>query len=277
MKTLLALTAFAVALMAQDRPFFFLQFTDTQFGMYTGDKSFVQETSNLEFAIAEANRLKPAFVIITGDLVNKPGDAAQIAEYRRIAAKLDRSITLYQLPGNHDVGNVPTPETLGAYRRVFGKDYFSFRVGGFAGVVLNTNLIHSPENVGEDAAKQLAWLKTELVALKQSRATRIVVFQHHPWFMHKAAEPDGYFNIPLARRGEYLEILKSAGVEHVFAGHAHRNAVGHEGKIEMVTSGPVGMPLGETSSGIRVVVVGPSGLRHSYHPLGNVPKEVKVD
>ena len=39
-------------------------------------------------------------------------DAAQIAEYHRIAATLDRSIPLYNVAGNHDVGQIPTPETL---------------------------------------------------------------------------------------------------------------------------------------------------------------------
>src|SRR5215510_1358616 len=75
-------------------PFFFLQMSDPQFGMYTSDKDFAQETVNFEMAVATANRLKPAFVIVTGDLVNKAGDAAEIAEYRRIAARLDSSIPL---------------------------------------------------------------------------------------------------------------------------------------------------------------------------------------
>jgi hypothetical protein len=48
-------------------PFFFLQLSDPQFGMFTADKDFAQETANFEFAIATANRLKPAFVVVTGD------------------------------------------------------------------------------------------------------------------------------------------------------------------------------------------------------------------
>ena len=56
-------------------PFFFIQLTDPQLGMFTDNKDFVQETANFEFAVAAVNRLKPAFVVITGDLVNKPGDA----------------------------------------------------------------------------------------------------------------------------------------------------------------------------------------------------------
>ncbi len=59
-------------------PFFFIQLTDPQFGMFTGNAGFEQETANFEFAVATANRLKPAFVVVTGDLVNKTGDEAQI-------------------------------------------------------------------------------------------------------------------------------------------------------------------------------------------------------
>src|ERR1051326_8001394 len=99
------LASLAGAQAPADAPFFFLQFTDPQFGMFTADQDFAQETANFEFAIATANRLRPAFVVVTGDLINKAADAAQIAEYHRIAAKPDRSITLYNVAGNHDVGN----------------------------------------------------------------------------------------------------------------------------------------------------------------------------
>src|SRR5512138_3178965 len=95
-------------------PFFFIQLSDPQFGMFTGNKDFAQETANFEFAVATVNRLRPKFVVITGDLVNKPGDAAQIAEFKRIAAKIDPAIPLYNVAGNHDVENVPTPDRIAA-------------------------------------------------------------------------------------------------------------------------------------------------------------------
>src|SRR5262245_18772161 len=80
---------------AQPAEPFFIQLADPQFGAFTSDRDFAQETVNYEFAIATVNRLKPAFVVICGDLINKVGDAAQTAEYFRITAKLDRSIPLY--------------------------------------------------------------------------------------------------------------------------------------------------------------------------------------
>ena len=129
MKPILFTFAFAATLAAQN----FIQMSDPQFGMFTKDASFEHETVNFEFAIATANRLKPAFVVITGDLINKGGDAAQAAEFKRISAKLDPKIRLFSIPGNHDVGNEPTAESLALYRERFGKDYYSFRIGDIAG------------------------------------------------------------------------------------------------------------------------------------------------
>ncbi len=53
-------------------PFFFIQLTDPQFGMFTGNGGVEQETANFEFAVATANRLKPAFVVVTGDSSTRP-------------------------------------------------------------------------------------------------------------------------------------------------------------------------------------------------------------
>src|SRR5438093_12906943 len=86
-----------------DRPFFFIQMADPQFGFFTANQDFARETVNFERAIGAANRLHPAFVVVCGDLTHRQGDAAQIAEYRRIAAQLDSSIKLYNVAGNHDL------------------------------------------------------------------------------------------------------------------------------------------------------------------------------
>src|SRR5215211_2998538 len=113
-------TAFGVPSGRTAEPWFFIQLSDPQLGMFTDNRDFVQDTANFEFAVAAVNRLRPAFVVITGDLVNKPGDAAQIAEYRRIVGKIDRGIPVYNIAGNHDVQNEPTPESLAAYTKIFG-------------------------------------------------------------------------------------------------------------------------------------------------------------
>ncbi len=265
--TLLLTARVAIAV----EPFTFIQMSDPQFGMFTENQSYEHETANFEFAIAAANRLKPRFVVVTGDLVNEAGDAAQVAEYLRVAAKLDPAIKLYNVPGNHDVGNQPTPASLAAYRKVFHHDYYQFRIDDFAGIVLNSSVIAAPDGVPEDAARQEQWLRTMLDKERREDVRRIVIFQHHPWFLSDAGEPDQYFNIPKATRARYLELLHQYGVTHVFAGHYHRNAFGRDGTLQMFTTGPVGKPIGEARSGIRVVKVSDAAIEERYYDFGELP------
>jgi 3',5'-cyclic AMP phosphodiesterase CpdA len=245
--------------------------SDPQFGMYEKDQGFTHETANFEFAIATANRLKPAFVVITGDLINKPGDTAQAAEYKRIAAKLDPAIKLYNVPGNHDVGNEPTPESLARYRERFGPDYYTFRAGDMLAFVLNSNLEKAVQNVPGEAAKMEAWLKSGLAKAKADGVKRVVVFQHIPFFVKEPDEPDVYDNIPKATRHRYLDLLHEYGVKYVFAGHYHQNAYGRDGDLEVITSGPVGMPLRGAKSGLRIATIAPEGITHKYYDFGELP------
>jgi 3',5'-cyclic AMP phosphodiesterase CpdA len=251
----------------------FIQLADPQFGAFTNDRDFVQETANYEFAVANINRLRPKFVVICGDLINKVGDTVQSAEYFRITKKIDPSITVYPVSGNHDVGNEPTPETLAYYREHFGKDYYGFREGDLHGIVLNSSLISAPSKAQADADRQEAWLKDELTKAKASGTRHIVVFQHHSWFVEKPDEPTQYFNIPIEQRKRYLGMLKSAGVRYVFAGHYHRNAFGTDGELEMITNGPVGRPLGNDPSGIRIITVRADRLDHRYFSMGEIPNQ----
>jgi 3',5'-cyclic AMP phosphodiesterase CpdA len=263
--------------LAAAEPFTFIQLSDPQLGMFTNNRDFAQDAANFEFAVTAVNRLRPAFVVITGDLVHKPGDAAQIAEYRRIVAKIDRSIPVYNIAGNHDVENAPTPESLAAYKRIFGPDRYTFRHHGLVGIVLNSSVIHTPEKAAEELAAQERWLRAELAQAKAEGARHIVVFQHHPWFIKSATEADQYFNIPLARRAAYMALFREFGVRYLFCGHYHRNAEAKDGEIENVTSGPVGKPLGGAKSGIRVAIVRDDRIEHRYFELGDLPTAVEVN
>lgn len=249
----------------------FIVMSDPQFGMFTQNKDFVHETANFEFAIATANRLKPTFVVVDGDLVNKGGDSAQITEYKRISGKLNRGIRLVSVAGNHDVGNEPTAASLAAYRERFGPDYYTFQSGDVRGIVLDSNLEKAPDKVPEEAAKMEAWLKAELAKARAAGAKRIVVFQHIPFFLERPDEPDQYFNIPIAVRQRFLKLLHEYGVREVFAGHLHRNSEGRDGDLDMVTTGPVGMPLGGGRSGMRLVTVTATGVTHKYYDFSELP------
>ena len=265
---------------AEPAPFFFIQLSDPQFGFYTANAEFARETANFEQAIASANRLKPAFVVVTGDLTHRVGDPAQIAEYKRITAKLDPSVKLYNVAGNHDVGQVPAPELLAAYRANFGPDRYVFNHGAFTGVVLNSSLYKDGTGAPAEAAAQDSWLRATLDSLVHAGRTQIMLFQHHPWFLENADEPDQYYNLPLAKRGEMLALFASHGITKVFAGHFHGNsfgqAVGTTGVLDMITSGPVGRPLRADPPGLRIVTVAGDRILHRYFSLDSVPSTVAI-
>ena len=257
-------------------PFFFIQLTDPQFGMWADNANIDQEETNLEFAVATINRLRPAFVVVTGDLVNRAADQVQGDSYLRIVGKVDRAIPVYNLPGNHDVGNTPTPDTLAAYSKRFGPDHYAFRHGNLAGIVLDSVLMFAPGKAPEAAAEQDRWLRAELEHARRDGAAHLVVFQHHPFFVKDPAEADAYENIPRERRAKYLALLAEFGVKKVFAGHYHRNAQSRTGEMEMVTTGPIGKPLGDgAKSGMRIVTVSDAGIEHRYYDLGELPNRIR--
>jgi 3',5'-cyclic AMP phosphodiesterase CpdA len=270
---LAAFILLAAPVRTQSGAFFFIQLSDPQFGMYTADKNLDQETANFEFAVAAINRLKPAFVVITGDLVNKPGDAAQVAEYERIKAKVSPGIPVHDMPGNHDVENAPTPASVAGYRKR-ARDRYVFGNSAFMGVVLNSSLIHTPDQAPTEASEQLDWLRGALEGARDRGARRIVVFQHHPWFLKSADEPDQYFNIPIVRRAPLLQLFRESGVRLLVSGHLHQNAEAAADGLEMVVTGPVGKPLGQARSGLRVFLVTDAAITHKFYDLGGLPTAI---
>lgn len=258
----------------QQPPWFFAVLSDPQMGMYAKDQNFEQETANFEFVIANLNRLHPRFVVICGDLVNRRNDASEIAEYKRILKELDPSIPVYNVPGNHDVGNTPTADTLDNFHAAMGRDYYTFSAEGILGIVLDSNLIRSPEGDPAAAEQQEAWLKNTLAAARQDASRQVVVFQHIPYFLQTADEAVNYFNIPQPARRRYLDLLEKSGVNYVFAGHYHRNAIGSDGALTEVVTGAVGEPLGQSVSGFRIIRVNGKTLEPMWYCLGRIPNTI---
>jgi 3',5'-cyclic AMP phosphodiesterase CpdA len=262
------------------RPFFFMQLADTQYGMFTKNKGFEQEAALAQQAVEHINRLRPRFVIVCGDLTNATPEharyRAQVAQYYQDFSKVDAEIPLVCVCGNHDIGNRPTPKSIASYHQNFGDDYFSFWVGGVCNVVLNSSVLKDPTGAPEVLAAQRTWLDQQLRDAKDSKAKHILLFQHHPLFLAKEDEPNQYFNIPLERRTPLLEQLKQADVRAVFAGHYHRNAYGKAGAMEMITTGPVGRPLGKDPSGFRIVTVHETNIQHQYYGMDDVPEQVDL-
>ena len=194
-------------------PFFFIQLSDPQFGLFAvreaapGDGSF-PETELYEKAIAAANRLKPAFVVITGDLVQDSDNDVQHTELMRITGLLDDDVPIYFTTGNCDVGNTPTPESLRIYREKFGHENYSFDAEGSHFVALNSSVCLNPSEVPYEWDSLVEFLRSDLNAHSPG-SNHSMVFMHHPLFGKAADEPDdGIAIIPRERRSVILDLLR---------------------------------------------------------------------
>jgi hypothetical protein len=72
-------------------------------------------------------------------------------------------------------------------------------------------------------------------------------------------------------RTTYLNLLMNAGVEWVFSGHLHNVAGGPDGNLTQVITGAVGMPIGNSGSGITLVAVNGHALHPVWYCLAGLP------
>lgn len=253
-----------------NKPFFFIQITDPQFGFIDENRSFEKESVLYQKAVDAVNRLKPAFIVITGDLVNDRNNSDQIAEFRRITGLINKDIPVWYSPGNHDMGQSPSQTDIDNFVRMYGHDRFSFRYGGSLFIGLNSCIIKSAPNDAEE--EQFQWLKE--VLQKNADARHKVIFTHYPFFLKEPAEKDEYFNINSATRNKYLALFKKNQADAVFSGHLHNNSSAVDGKLVMTTTSAVGKPLADAPSGLRIVYVYPSKIESRYYSLDEIPSEV---
>lgn len=276
------------------RSFSFIQLADLQFGMFASSSSktdaeiadyvreglivrkapkiegFAPETALFTRAIQRANWLKPAFVVVCGDMVNESDNDEQVAEVKRIAALLDDSITLHWVSGNHDVAvdhTNPSDESMDRYRKNFGSDCYAFSHGDVRFIVINSTVLTSPRTMPAEAKAQLAFVEAEAIIAGHQNMSRIILFSHHPLFIESPDEPNNPWSIHRRYRKPLLEIAADHGIKANFAGHWHRNNIVEKDGIEVICSGPVGYPLWHDPSGFRVVKVTAKRITHEYHSL----------
>jgi len=255
-------------------PYFFIQLADPQFGLYTRNQDFIRETELYQQAINHVNRLQPAFVVVCGDLINQAGNTEQYDELMRITGTLDENIPIHWLPGNHDVGEAPTPESIEIYQNLFGKDHYAFELNGSTFIVINTSIFFNPQTVPVENTTQFAFIHEQLHNALVRNSEHIFVFGHHPFYL--TDEPDPYWTLPSPIRDAIWSMFTGYNVRAVFAGHYHRNNILTVDNVEMITSAAVGRPFGDDPSGLRIVKVYPDRIEHQYYPFDEVPQEITL-
>ena len=247
--------AFAGATQLPVEPFTFVQMCDTQLGF----GGYEHDVKTFERAVKQINRLKPGFVVICGDLVNRANDDS-FADFNRIKAGLD--VPCYCVAGNHDIGNEPTVESLARYRDVVGKDYYALDHQGYRLVIANTQLWKSPVE-GESAEHDVWFEETLRAAAAEERP--VFVACHIPLFVKEPNEKTAYYNLAPEKRGQLLKLYQECGVVAVVAGHTHRMIANEYEGIQLVNGETTSKNFDNRPMGFRLwKVAGARPFQHTF-------------
>jgi len=212
-------------------------------------------TSCQQAATAEAARdAHPDAIAVLGDEQYEDGSTAEFRGGYEPSWGPLKALTR-PVPGNHEYGADPKAagyfDTFGASAGPRDKGYYSYEVGAWHVIALNSNC----KRVGgcEETSAQGAWLKADLAA-HPTRCT--LAYWHHALFTSAVYPEESPSMAPIWR------ILDAAGTDVVLAGHIHayeRFASQHADR----RPDPV--------AGIREFVVGSGGKEHIPYSVSRAP------
>lgn len=244
-------------------PFSFVQMCDTQLGM----GGYEHDVMTFKLAVKQINSMKPDFVVICGDLVQKANNKS-FADFKAIKAGF--KLPCHCAAGNHDVQNKPTPESLKRYRETIGKDYYSFENKGYTFIVANTQLWKAP--LAGESEKHDAWFKKALEAARAKKLPAVIV-AHYPLFVKEPNEKENYYNLPQPKRKEILDLCEKNSVVAFLAGHTHKQITNEYKGIQMVNGETTSRNNDGRPMGFRLWHVdGTKRLRHQFVKLKGMPR-----
>jgi hypothetical protein len=192
-------------------------------------------------------------VFTAGDNAYPDGSAADFAQCYQPSWGRHKPRTRPS-PGNHDYHTAGAPDYysyFGASAGVAGQGYYSYDLGGWHIVALNSNISMA---VG---SAQEAWLRADLAA---SGKPCTLAYWHHPRFSSGMTYGNSTATAPL------WQALYEAGAEIVVSGHEHN----YERFAPQDSAGAA-----DAARGIREFVVGTGG-EGQFDPVGTLQANSEV-
>jgi len=262
----------------------FICMGDPQIGM--GDMKKEEEFSRLAVEFINKRRDRIKFVVVCGDHTHNledfwsKGDLEagrkkrlnELAAFKDIYSKLDDTIPLVCVCGNHDVGNKPTEKTIQLFKEEFGDDYFSFWCGGVKFTALNSQIVQGLSPSEELSVAHEKWADEEFERKHENEPVHSVVMCHIPPFCWDAEEKHTNFNWPIQKRHIWLEKMVKSNVKKVYCSHYHRRAGGKykDKDLEVVVSGALGTSILTKKAPPNLSRIEEINFKLSYEGFGGV-------
>ncbi|NHZ73663.1 MAG: hypothetical protein GWP16_04245, partial [Nitrospirae bacterium] len=193
--------------------------------------------------------LRPAFVLITGDLIHdalRVDEAEAASHYEMFLREIEAfPVRVWTVPGNHEIFGIERHLSLvspehplygkAMYRQFLGPTYYSFNAGGIHFVGLDSVDFDDLWYYGHVDAVQLEWLRQDLA--KVPEAMPVVSFTHIPFvtagdslygFTDEPPAPtlievDGVtsFRHVVSNAHSVLAVLRQRQLTLALAGHLH--------------------------------------------------------
>ena len=235
--------------------------------------------ANCETAIAWIDGIGADLVVHLGDITaDGVEDPAQFAVAHKVLSRLGTPLLL--VPGNHDIGDNPTPgagaahglvrpDRLALYRQTFGADYWVAPAGDWSLIGLNAQLFGLGD--AEEEA-QFVWLEQTLAAVSGP----IGLTLHKPLF--RDAPEEGVVHpryVPIAQRARLLALFAGHDLRFVVNGHTHQLRRLRQAGVDhlwapscaFVVPDVMQEWIGDKVVGVMVVTLEDAGHRFALHVL----------
>jgi len=250
--------------------FTFVQITDIHLDAIEEHRSFFEK------AIREINKINPAFVIATGDLLLEAERVtiSQAKEWYDIYSGLISTfnIPVFNMVGNHDVVGIHYKKDISTepgynkemYRDYFGPTYYSFDWSLYHCIVLDPNEFLDGTQFYRIPDYQVEWLRKDL-SYRQGKP--LLVFFHEP-------------TITWEDRTEVLNLLNQHTTK-MFSGHWHMDVlIDSQGIPEQVTGALCGeWWLGDcmdgSPCGYRLIQVDEENIFSFYKGVG-IKRQINI-
>ncbi len=233
---------------------------------------------NWETTLGWIEAAEPDLVVVSGDVALGGKNVDRDLEFAR--GQLDRIRARWRvLPGNHDIGDNPfsgsknnpvSAPRLARWRGLFGPDCWIERLGGWAIVGVNSQILNAPE-LGEESI-QGDYLEKTLSGLDIDAP--LAIFTHKPLFLDRPSEevfvPDC---IDPVGRKNLAGIFSDRNVRLVACGHKHQYRSFGLGRVRYfwapavacVNKGPQEKSWGLRQVGFIEYELTGDNLRHKVH------------